>query len=305
MTPFRTSRNPSRNASNVRKPFTPGDGFPMPWEVAIPREDGRVEDPKRTRLGKILRYLNKEDEEKYPNIEPKDMRISKHYDGLQRLKNPFEHVCGGNADYYNKSAGNDGPSNFISFSNPNFNREANKDCALYYDKGQRRAKYLPSAGRGSSIVIDVSSYEKALSWCYHGGRAESRRHEIQFHGAKDITPFPFLCATSAYQTHLRCRLCGQPPVSWWTPDNRKLIAHKCAEWAMTSMEVLVMPDPDRIMDGEHKNWVEVETDRAPARNGCFAHLKDKCVNYDWKSKTVCCCSDRSCSREECPGGVTT
>jgi len=224
---------------------------------------------------------------------------SSQYDGMMRLTSPFEHVCGGNQEF-NRSLGNNGLSNFISFINQDADKDAGKDCSLYYDKGQRRTKIsTPHIGHGA-VVIDLSSYEKALAWCYRGGVVRTEKHEIKFIGAKHATPFPFACATSAWQTRLKCRNCGQPPDEWWDkPYNRKIIAHKCAEWAAVSKEVIVMPDPERIIEGVTKNWVEVETDRAPVRNKCFAHLKDRCLTIDRANGTACCCSDPKCTDQVC------
>jgi hypothetical protein len=154
------------------------------------------------------------------------------------------------------------------------------------------------------VVIDISTMDRAYHWCYHGGIVRTEEHEIEFPGAKDVAPFPFLCATSAWQTRLKCRNCGQAPDEWWDkPYNRKLIAHKCAEWASVSLEVIVMPDADRILGESTKNWVDVETDREPVKNKCFAHLKDRCLSIDKASGTACCCSDQNCTKdpdELCP-----
>jgi len=150
-------------------------------------------------------------------------------------------------------------------------------------------------------VVDMSDYDKALEWCYNGGTVKTQRgKKLRFEGAKTIKPWPCKCAKSVYQTE-RKRSFGAPSESWWTPENRLKVAQKCAEWASSSHEVLMLPDPDKIWKTVWKNAVRVETDRPRARHLCIATVEDKCLAFDHATNRVTCCADPAAG-VPCPRG---
>merc|ERR1712019_139522 len=87
---------------------------------------------------------------------------------------------------------------------------------------------------------------------------------------------------------------------------RKLVAHKCAQWAAKSREIIVLPEIDATIKSQEVLGLKVQTHRPPAKNQCAEFpSKAKCVSYDAERNTVCCC-DQKCNRfgERCPEGVT-
>jgi hypothetical protein len=247
----------------------------------------------------LTRYIHLDAEEHLPWVRAKNRKLKWRVDGKKRLSNPFEHTCGGNQDY-NESLGNDGLSNFISFSNAQEFPDVAEDCAQPWDKGQVRIRVDANKVKRNKI-IDLSTRERALRWCYEGGTLLTfEKRKLKFEGAKTIKPWPYKCAKSVYQTE-RQKSWGAPPDEWWTPENRRKVAEKCAEWASLSKEVLVLPDPDKILKGIWRNAVVVETDRPRAKNLCITSTVDKCVSFNYMTNEVCCCSVPSCG-VPCPRG---
>merc|ERR1712048_223743 len=106
---------------------------------------------------------------------------------------------------FNKSLGNDGVSNFISFSNAEDFPEVAIDCRQNWDKGQRRVRINIRMRHGTALrserhqAIDMSTYEKAYRWCYQGGMLVTRSGKaLRFHGSRTIKPWPYKCAKSVY-----------------------------------------------------------------------------------------------------------
>lgn len=248
-------------------------------------------------LVKVTRFVHEDDA--FPFIKPKLVTIMKRVDGEKRLSTPFEHVCGGNQDF-DREKGNDGPSNFLSFSNANF-AEVDADCGLFYDKGQMRVK-IDVAKSQAARFIDLSDKSKAFAWCYRGGNITTPQgNVISFKGVKDLKPWPYLCAKSVFQHQVKKKYPPPIPDDWWSPLNRMRVAEKCASWAMMSREVLVLPDPDKVLQNDTHNGIKVEVDRKKGKNICKSYPStDKCVSFDRDSGKVCCCSDPSCSSEPCP-----
>merc|ERR1712187_409436 len=134
-------------------------------------------------------------------------------------------------------------------------------------------------GQGG-VVVDMSSWYFAKDWCYEGGCVNTPSgEEICFLGAKDIEPWPYLCAQRAYHQKINGGKFGYsiPPDDWWTTANRKRIASSCATWAKRQREVLILPAFDTVKDSY--GGISVETDRYPAKKLCDNSFHDRFVSY--------------------------
>lgn len=225
----------------------------------------------------------------FPDIEAKVTSRTTRVDGEYRLASPFEHICGGAATHRNESLGNDGPTQYISFSNAGSMPSVAKDCTSPFDKGQRRVKLsVESAKAQKSLIFDFSKQQSAWDWCFSGGAVKTAGGTIlRFKGAKNIAPWPYACANRAWQLDTGGSS-GTAPNRWWTKQNRKKVARSCVTWASRAAEVLVLPSPDRTLSNEGGNAIKIETERNPAKGTCSNGLQDKCTRYDSASQTVTC-----------------
>jgi len=261
------------------------------------RKSEKRKSGKRRAPWKLTRYLHEDDERGLPWVSAKARLMIDRVDGENRISHPFEHTCGGNQER-NFSLGHDGESNFISFSNAQHFPEAAADCVMNWDRGQMRVRVWAERIKKNKF-IDMSTYEKAYDWCYYGGTVYThKKKKLYFKGARDVKPWPYKCAKSVYQTEL-AQSWGAPDDSWWTEENRKAVAAKCAQWASLSKEVLLLPDPDKLLEKIKRNAIYVEIDRPKAKTLCTASWVDKCVSFNTTANTVCCCSDE-CSDTPCP-----
>merc|ERR1712146_179189 len=95
------------------------------------------------------------------------------------------------------------------------------------------------------LVLDLSTADKAYKWCYEGGELRSLNGKIyRFQGARDIKPWQFKCASTAYQSFVKKRRAVATSAWWDEPGSRDLIAYRCMKWATDTREVLVLPDPE-------------------------------------------------------------
>lgn len=242
----------------------------------------------------MTRYLSISDEKAFPYASPKRKKLNKRADGKIRYATPFEHVCGGNSDMKNKSLGLDGPSQYMSFSNAGlFEHETRGNCVQNWDKGQRRVKVSrKDVTAQGAVVFDVSTDALAWKWCYEGAKVVIEGKTYEFHGAKTIKPWPYKCAKSVWQKQKK-QSTGSPGKKWWTTKNRKEVGAKCAEWTAFAKEVLILVKPGKKL--------KIKTDRKPAKKGkeCTKSLVDKCIKFNVKTSTPCCCSNPKCGTP-CP-----
>lgn len=244
-------------------------------------------------LHRLTRFLNEFEEASFREkqaISAKVNNLTERPSGEVRLATPFEHVCGGNAMSVNKGDGNDGPTQFISFSNAGGYPKVASDCKSPFDKGQRRI-FADGADvkRQNGFTFDFSSDRGAWKWCYEGGCIKSKSgQQMCFKGAKTIAPWPYACAIRAYGLHAGAVLTKSPGDGWWTPENRKLIAQSCQIWATRVKEVLVLPNPDDAVSGMFINYVAVKNDRKPAQELCTAGPHDRCVDFNFNAQSVEC-----------------
>lgn len=288
----------------------------VPEELAgsrEPKEDTAPLGNTSQKVKKYLHYLTRYISDDQENMYLKDKKLTAKYsmlttrvDGEMRFASPFEAVCGGDQSELNESFGHDGPTQYLHFINAaQFPESGAKDCALYWDKGQRRVRTnSKSVQESGAFIFDLSLWDNAFKWCYHGGCLTSRSGRlICFQGAKNVKPWPYLCANSVYQTAMR-NANVKVPASWWTTATRKEFANKCATWATTTREVLVLPDPDSFYSPDHTGGIIVETDRPPIprESQCYSSKYDKCTTINPKTQDVCCCSQK-CSKVPCPKGV--
>lgn len=215
--------------------------------------------------------------------------------GDERIASPFEHVCGGAASKINLDIGNDGPTQYISFSNAERFPQKDYNCKSPFDKGQRRIKVSAETVRADGgLAFDLSSYSSAFYWCYNGGCVNTQKGKrLCFEGAKKIRPWPYACARRAYAIDINSVENEAPPDEWWSFANRKKIADSCATWARRSREVLILPNPDRIFEGYVFNSITVSTDREPSRLQCEHDLTDYCTRWGHTLgvATVMSCND--------------
>jgi len=242
-------------------------------------------------LHKLTRYTNPVDENTFPIIYPKLSKVGKRVDGEFRLASPFEHVCGGAAWARNDTCGNDGPTQYISFSNSGLFPEVAEDCTEPWDKGGRRVIIdVQSVYRQRGLVFDLSTRDEAFKWCYEGGCVKTAAgREICFQGARDVKPWSYKCARSTAGLYKHV---DDP--EWWTPTNREYLGKKCMLWATATKEVLVLPDPDQVVPKKSSGLapLEVASDRDPVPDDrlCLDGLNDRCVSFDKEKKKVVCCS---------------
>jgi len=254
-----------------------------------------------SKLHTLVRLTRIEDEKSFPYLKPRLNSLTQRMGiGEPRLASPFEHICGGARPKVDSAAGNDGPTQFLSFSNAGQFPRVGQDCAQPWDIGQRRvAVSAESVKEQGGLVVDLSVDYQAWQWCYYGGcLTSSSGQEYCFKGAKDIEPWPYICATRAYRVqHPDSNISA--PNAWWNEETRKFIAQSCVVWATRAKEVLVMPNPDKLTaDRFAKRFVvKVQSHRPPADRLCVGGFRDHCVSL---SPTVCCSepeSPRACAPE--------
>jgi len=302
------SKNPSwrkgKKNSRRKKPHINKKGpAPPPPDAVVPVAPPREVFNESIGLTYLSRYTKISDERSLPWIYGRTYALTARVDGDMRLASPFEHVCGGARQKRDIEKGEDGPTQFISFSNAGQFPDVAESCSQPWDVGQRRVWTSDEAVKeNGGVVIDLSKYDEAYKWCYEGGCVDTISGEkVCFQGARDIAPWPYKCAHRAFQIFM-LRHWGAPTNDWWNDETRKMVADSCAVWASRAREVLILPNPDSIKGGwssKKTAGVKVDTDRPPGKKNCVVGFDDRCVTFDASTREVCCCSDETCDDPKC------